>query len=167
MELVKMKDNHAYCDSSMIAKKFGIKHNKVISVCNLLMSDLEAVKGTSYNPLIIKEQREYRGAEFTAYLMDRNFFSLLCMRFRGVKALEWQIKFNDAFYKMESKIIENSKPAVSMIGMNDLVKVIESDKDAASVCGRHLANYKKVKKQHSEELKVMVSKVQLQLGFEG
>lgn len=55
--------------------------------------------------LPVREKRIYRGREYTAYLMDRKFFSLLSMRFRGKKALEWQVKFNDAFYNMEKMLL--------------------------------------------------------------
>lgn len=164
MNLVEVKNNAVYCDSSMIAKKFGFKHNHVIKVCDSLISDIENIKGNLGYPLI-KEIREYRGVEFTAYLMDRNLFSLLCMRFKGVKALDWQIKFNQAFYEMESKLIEMSKPCSSMIELNELTKIIESNKNIASVCGQQLANYKKVKKQDAEKWATKVSEAQFKLGF--
>jgi len=53
----------------------------------------------------IIEERNYRGKKYTAYLMDREFFSLLSMRFKGKKALEWQVKFNAAFYDMEKLLL--------------------------------------------------------------
>lgn len=166
MELVQVKNNSVFCDSSMIAKKFGVKHAYVIRNCDSLLSDIDEIKGDSQSPLIIKEKRNYRGADYTAYLMDRNFFSLLCMRFKGKEALEWQIKFNNAFYKMEAALIEKEKPASSMIELNELTKIIESNKNIASVCGKQLANYKKVKKQDAERWAKKVKETQLTLGFE-
>lgn len=163
--LVEIKDGMVFCDTSMIAKKFGIKHNKVISVCDSLLSDLEMIKGTHYNPLIIKENREYRGAEFTAYMMDRCFFSLLCMRFRGVSALEWQIKFNDAFYVMEKSLLNEIKAPETMQYLNDLTKKIESDKDIASHCGKELSKYKRIKKENEEKWIKSVNSVQKSFGF--
>ncbi len=36
--------------------------------------------------------------------MSRNGFSLLCMGFTGEKALEWKLKYIDAFNEMEEKL---------------------------------------------------------------
>ena len=166
MELVEIKESGVYCDSSMIAKKFGVKHAYVINNCDKLIADIEKIKGRQYQPLIIKEAREYRGAEFTAYMMDRNFFTLLSMRFRGEKALEWQIKFNNAFYEMELKIIDGLKPSSSMEEINNLVKIAESDKDMASAFGKGLAAYRSKKKDNAKKLNDMINTVQLSLGFE-
>lgn len=167
MNLVEINQGSVFCDSSMVAKKFGIKHNKVISVCNQLIGDLDKIKGYRYNPLITKETREYRGNEYTAYLMDRDFFSLVSMRFRSREALEWQVKFIDAFKSMELKISEDAKPSSTMIELNELTKVIESNKNIASVCGQQLANYKKVKKQDALDWSEKVKEAQYALGFEG
>lgn len=41
-----------------------------------------------------------RGREENEYLMDRDGFSLLVMGFTGKKALEWKLKYIDAFNKM-------------------------------------------------------------------
>lgn len=38
------------------------------------------------------------------YLMNRDGFSLLAMGFTGKKALEWKLKYIDAFNKMEEKL---------------------------------------------------------------
>ena len=45
-----------------------------------------------------------RGRIYTEFLMTRNGFSLLCMGFTGEKALEWKLKYIDAFNQMEEKL---------------------------------------------------------------
>lgn len=45
-----------------------------------------------------------RGREETEYLMDRDGFSLLVMGFTGAKALEWKLKYIEAFNKMEETL---------------------------------------------------------------
>ncbi len=107
--LVEMKENDIFCDSSMVAKKFGQKHDKVRIIIERLCKDLLTLPESmaiSNRPKVITEKRVYRGREYNAFLMNRPFFSLLCMRFKGVKALEWQVKFNDAFYDMEKAILQ-------------------------------------------------------------
>ena len=60
-------------------------------------------------------QHEYRGRVFPEYLMNRDGFSLLVMGFTGKRALEWKLRYIDAFNRMEEElrtreniIIENS-----------------------------------------------------------
>lgn len=42
--------------------------------------------------------------EYTEYLITRDGFSLLAMGFNGEKALQWKLKYIDAFNKMESEL---------------------------------------------------------------
>jgi len=106
MQLVEVKDKEIYCDSHLVARKFGYKHANVVNVIVKLEGDLSKLRvGTNY-PKTVSEERVYRGLKYTSYLMNREFFSLLVMRFRGLKALEWQVKFNDAFYQMERMILK-------------------------------------------------------------
>jgi phage regulator Rha-like protein len=75
MELVEVKRDVIFCDSSLVARKFNQKHNKVISVIQKLCDDLRGILTTPKFP--IKEERNYQGRDYTAYLMGREFFSLL------------------------------------------------------------------------------------------
>jgi Rha family phage regulatory protein len=105
-QLVEVHKGEVYCDSQNVADKFGYRHLHVTKVIKRLITDLDTIKGSQVEPLkYIEEEREYRGQKFKVYLMDRRAFSLLSMRFTGPKALEWQIKFNDAFYLMEKTIL--------------------------------------------------------------
>jgi hypothetical protein len=71
-----------------------------------LTEEYSGIKGCTDAPLTFeKEEREYRGNKYSAYLMDRRSFTILSMRFKGQKALEWQVKFIDAFYEMERRLI--------------------------------------------------------------
>ena len=106
MELVSVKNGVAFCDSSLVAKRFGIPHFSVSKTIEKLLEKLRAIDNC---PKVEVIEKEYRGQTFTAYLMDREFFTLLCMRFENKKALEWQVKFNNAFYEMEERILSNLK----------------------------------------------------------
>jgi len=89
----------------MVVRKFNQKHAEVVKRIKRLESDLADLRVVSNYPKTITEDREYRGTKYTSYLMNREFFSLLVMRFKGKKALEWQVKFNDAFYQMEQRLL--------------------------------------------------------------
>jgi len=103
VNLVELKKKEIVCDSSMVARKFNQKHKEVVKRITNLVEDLRGVSNPPKLPK--KEDRIYRGREYSAYLMNREFFSLLVMRFKGKKALEWQVKFNNAFYDMEKKLL--------------------------------------------------------------
>ncbi len=103
MNLVEVKSGKIFCDSQMIAQKFNQKHNHVVSVINKLINDLRDIPDSPKTPVI--EAREYRGRKYTAYLMEREFYSLLAMRFKGKMAIGWQVKFNNAFYDMEKQLL--------------------------------------------------------------
>jgi len=125
MDIVEVKKEHVFCDSSIVARKFGLKHAYVVRAVNNLVDELDGLRVISNHPKVLLEEREYRGNHYTAYLMDRAFFSLLAMRFKGKKALEWQIKFNDAFYEMERKILQTQVNSSDQmwLGIRDTGKV--------------------------------------------
>ena len=107
MDLVEVKKDEIYCDSHLVARKFNQPHKEVVKRIKKLEEDLSKLRGVSNAPKTIIENREYRSQKYVSYLMNREFFSLLVMRFKGIKALEWQVKFNDAFYEMEKHILQS------------------------------------------------------------
>lgn len=112
MELVEVKRNEVFCDSHLVAKKFGFKHHYVVDRINRVEAIISSVKGvTGCYPKCSTEEREYRGNKYTAYLMNRDFFSFLVMRFKGKKAIKWQLEFIAAFNAMENRILVADKNA--------------------------------------------------------
>ena len=107
--LIENKHGEAFADSALIARKFGMKHNKLISVVENVFSDYPDLRGSSNTPKSIEsyftEERNYRGQTYTAYMMNRAFFSLVAMRFTTKPAREWQRKFNAAFYQLENQLL--------------------------------------------------------------
>jgi phage regulator Rha-like protein len=107
--LVENKRGEVFADSAVIARKFGMKHNKLISVVENVFIDYPDLRGSSNTPKNIEnfftEERYYRGQKYTAYMMNRAFFSLVAMRFTTKPAREWQRKFNAAFYQLENQLL--------------------------------------------------------------
>ena len=54
---------------------------------------------------------EQNGQKYLQYLMNRDGFSLLVMGFTGKKALEWKLKYIEAFNTMEKLLKEQQRPA--------------------------------------------------------
>lgn len=62
-------------------------------------------------------------------------------------------------------VVNSRIPTETMATVNAIVKKIESDKQAASFCGRELANYRKIKKENEEAFNNEIKTAQLTLGF--
>ena len=112
IELVEVKRREVFCDSHMVAKKFGQQHAKVVDRIKKVQVDIEGLRVNGVHPKIEIEERVYRGQGYTSYLMNRDFFSFLMMRFRGVKATKCQLAFIAAFNLMETQLqIEKTNAA--------------------------------------------------------
>ena len=116
MDIVEVKSGEIVCDSSIVAKKFGLKHAEVVRAIVRVFEDYPDLRVEKSHPKTLEkcwtEDRHYRGTDYTAYIMNREFFSLLANRFTNKKAREWQRRFNTAFYEMEKsllKLAENEK----------------------------------------------------------
>jgi phage regulator Rha-like protein len=109
MTIVEVKSNEAFADSALVARKFGMKHAKIVSVIESTLSDYPDLRVLSNHPKAnekhFTEARIYRGQPYTAYMMNRAFFSLVAMRFTTKQAREWQRKFNNAFYELENQLM--------------------------------------------------------------
>lgn len=107
MELVKVVNNQLVTDSRQVAEAFGKEHGKVLRSIDNLVSQNRLTKN-----MFLEQTHEYRGRTFRHYLMNRDGFSLLVMGFTGPEALEWKIKYINAFNEMEKKLQESSSPAL-------------------------------------------------------
>lgn len=84
--------------SLKVAEVFEKEHKNVLKSIENLVADNSAAKFfqlTTY---------KNRGKEYPMYEMDRDGFSLLVMGFTGEKALQWKIKYIEAFNQMESEL---------------------------------------------------------------
>ena len=105
--LVKIENNQSVVSSRDIAGHFEKAHGDVLKSINNLVRQNSLTKN-----MFIEKSREYRGQNFRYYLMNRDGFSLLVMGFTGAKALEWKIKYIQAFNDMEQQLREKVvKPA--------------------------------------------------------
>lgn len=106
-ELVQVEGNTIFCDSRMVAKKFGIKHSQVVSVIVRTIEKLQdtvSSLGLQRLPVFNKQKAAYLGQRFTVYKMDRAAFSLIAMRFETESAFSWQLQFVEAFAIMEDNL---------------------------------------------------------------
>lgn len=98
-ELVLINNNQVVVSSRNIAEHFGKEHKTVLrSINEILVAQNCATK------FFHETTHEYRGQKFPEYLMNRDGFALLVMGFTGKEALEWKLKYIEAFNAMEKKV---------------------------------------------------------------
>lgn len=98
-QLVVISNNQIVVSSKDIAEHFGKDHKVVLrAIREILVEQNCATKfyqETTY---------QNRGKDYKEYLMNRDGFSLLAMGFTGKKALQWKLKYIEAFNEMEETL---------------------------------------------------------------
>jgi Rha family phage regulatory protein len=103
-ELVILKNEQALTDSITVAELFGKRHDSVLRTIDNLV---ETLHKNVERKLFIPSRRKADDGQFhRMYFMNRDGFSLLVMGFTGKKALEWKLKYIEAFNAMEKIISE-------------------------------------------------------------
>lgn len=103
------KGGQIVVSSRTIADDFSKRHADVIRAIEEYLTDAEV---RSLNCLIESSYIDSKGEARKEYLITRDGFSLLIMGFKGKEALQWKLKYIEAFNKME-EIIKNSVPQIS------------------------------------------------------
>lgn len=105
-DLINIQDRQGQMvvSSREVAENFGKEHKKVIRDIENLM---EKTSGQNWTDLFIHSTyQDTYGRDQKEYLCTRDGFTLLAMGFTGKKALEWKLKYIDAFNRMEETIKE-------------------------------------------------------------
>lgn len=105
-ELVVMKNQQAVTTSLRVAEVFSKAHRDVLKAIRNLTAQNCAVGNMFDEGTYINKQ----GHEQPMYYMNRDGFSLLVMGFTGEAALQFKLKYIEAFNKMDEFIKEQSLP---------------------------------------------------------
>lgn len=97
--LVIMKNQQAVTTSLKVAESFGKQHKHVIDSIKNLAAENSATKS-----FFKKGTYENRGKQYPMYYMNRDGFTLLVMGFTGKRAMDFKIKYIEAFNQMEIAI---------------------------------------------------------------
>lgn len=104
-ELVIMRDRQAVTTSLQVAKNFEKRHDNVLRDIENLHKDV-----LNFEEMFIEStELDSYGRDRRIYYMNRDGFSLLAMGFTGKKALQFKLKYIDAFNQME-KQLQQQKP---------------------------------------------------------
>lgn len=101
-ELVIMKDQQAVTTSLQVAESFERSHDNVLKAIYRLEKDV-----VNFNEMFSEgTEPDSYGRDRRTYFMNRDGFTLLAMGFTGKKALDFKLKYIEAFNKMEEAIKE-------------------------------------------------------------
>ena len=105
-ELINIKNDEAVTTSLKVAEAFGKRHDKLLHEIERMYGELTEDSNAQNGGAKFFRKGTYtnRGRKYPMYYMNRDGFSLLVMGFTGKKALEWKLKYIDAFNQMESYI---------------------------------------------------------------
>lgn len=93
------KEEILTANSRDVAEHFEKQHKDVLESIRNLTAENSATKS-----MFIETSFESRGKFYPQYELTRDGFSLLVMGFTGSKALEWKLKYIEAFNEMEREL---------------------------------------------------------------
>lgn len=153
-ELVFLRNEQALTDSLTVAKLFEKRHDRVLRAVDNLVESLP--KNEEHSKLFITSRRKADDGQFhRIYLMNRDGFSLLVMGFTGKKALQWKLKYIEAFNAMEKIITEK----VTTTWIETRKQGILTRKDETNVIQELVEYAKEQGSEHSTKLYMIYTKL--------
>lgn len=128
--ILKEENGQVLASSREVAERFGKRHTHVLDSIKNFQSKLSTAE---FSALFI--QNTYvasNGKKNNEYLMNRDGFSLLCMGFTGKEALEWKLKYINAFNLMEEKLKSGTQ-----LTEEERLKLMLFSKDPSEVAYAH------------------------------
>lgn len=103
-ELIKInnKDGVLTVSSRQVANDFEKEHKHILDSIDQLVMGVAEKSADLFIPTVYSHEQNKQ--TYREYLLTRDGFSLLVMGFTGQKALQWKLKYIDAFNKMEQHI---------------------------------------------------------------
>ena len=107
--ILSTQNGEPVASSRQIAENFEKRHDHVIRDIDTIKKDVPNFGEMFFETTV----PDSYGREQRAYLMNRDGFSLLVMGFTGKAALEWKLKYIQAFNEMEKKLNAPQMPKLS------------------------------------------------------
>lgn len=142
-DLLTISNGQPTASSRDIAEHFGKEHKNVLRDIENLIGGLPNFEHT---PMFFKTTylHPQNGQEYPMYLMNRDGFTLLAMGFTGKEALEWKIKYINAFNSMEQEL-RKPKPlsANEMFSLQAQIN-LDNEREIKELKGRTAENEKRL-----------------------
>lgn len=155
-------DGKLVANSKEVADRFGKVHRNV-------MRDIAGLHCSDEFRALNFEQSSYTSPQnkvLPCIEMTRDGFCFLAMGFTGKEAGKWKEAYISAFNAMEQHIRESEKPQQSVMqALNEAISMMEKDKQIASTFGTGLANWRKIRQSHMQQVEKLHADVQMLLNF--
>ena len=118
-----LQDGQAVTTSRQVAENFGKEHKNILRDIDIIIGSSELSR-----EMFLESTYENRGKQYPEYIMNRDGFTLLAMGFTGADAMQWKIKYIQAFNDME-KQLTTVKPLTQLEILAQSTQIlIEQDK---------------------------------------
>lgn len=102
--LVEVVNNQVVVSSRMVAERFGKRQSDVLRDIDNIITQNCVLTSRISTMFCESYYQAGTGKRYREVLMNREGFTLLAMGFNGAEALEWKVKFMDAFMDMEEQL---------------------------------------------------------------
>lgn len=148
------KDNQPLTNSLLVAEVFEKPHDYVLKAIRKILNggivkndETPMFEETTY----ISEQNKQ---SYPLYVMNQDGFTLLAMGFNGKKAMEFKLKYIEAFNAMK-KQIEQSKPSVPQNYLEALKSLVKAEEEKQQLA---------LENKQKDETIITISKANVELG---
>lgn len=142
-KLVVMKNRQAVTTSTSLAENFNKRHDNVMRDIQNLKKDVLNFEEMFFETT---EPDSY-GRERKVYLMNRDGFTLLAMGFTGKRAMEFKLKYIEAFNEMERQLQPQSIEDLIIMqaqSMKEIREKVEQQDKQLETVNHRLDNIDKV-----------------------
>lgn len=148
------KDNQPLTNSLLVAETFGKEHRNVLrDIKNLIEGGVLKNEQTPMfeETTYISEQNKQ---SYPLYVMNQDGFTLLAMGFNGKKAMEFKLKYIEAFNAMKRQI-EQSKTSVPQNYLEALKSLVKAEEEKQQLA---------LENKQKDETIITISKANVELG---
>jgi Rha family phage regulatory protein len=132
-----------------LAQHFGIKHCHVLRDIETLRKKLPA--SFTESNFGLSDYQDPTGRTLSCFLLTRDAFTLLVMGWNSARAIEWKLKYIEAFNALERAALENAHRAGLEAGARGVLAAQPSTLERM----RKVVRYKAMKLSHQEAAKLL------------
>lgn len=130
LDIIKINNDEVVVVSSRkVAEDFGKRHDHILRDIDALMSNMGVTQNWGNLFIETKYQHEQNKQWYKEYLLTRDGFSLLVMGFTGAKALQWKLKYIEAFNEMEEALKNENKIELPTDYLSALKALVVSEEE--------------------------------------
>lgn len=148
------KDNQPITNSLLVAEVFEKPHDYVLKAIRKILSG--GIVKNDETPMF--EETTYMSEQnkqiYPMFVMNQDGFTLLAMGFNGKKAMEFKLKYIEAFNAMK-KQIEQSKPSVPQNYLEALKSLVKAEEEKQQLA---------LENKQKDETIITISKANVELG---